>query len=772
MVRRLIFSKFLEGFNWAKTKTKEYLGLTDVLSKATKVSRTGLGLSGTLLILAGLWLLAVEPDVIAGMVFAAGLISFGLFNMISALRKGLHLSRVNQLSLLGHFVAILTFYVVVSRFLVVSYTTDTMVGTYMGVLRVLQFQSPYAFSIKPLLDQFGFSPSFYTPGVDGSFDFHLAYPSLSFLSVLPFYLVGLHDLRDPIFIFHIMSILLIFGLAPARLKSVSLAPFSLFSIVIAGSWTDSVWAFFLVLTAVLWYRNPKASWVSLGLAIAVKQIAVVIAPFLMVRLWYERPGSGLRSLTTGTSLVLAAFFLPNLPFIIASPISWWVDIVAPYLPNATPQVPGGIGLSGFLLDLGIALPSTFFLALMLGTSGVLVYLYARHFRGLNSTVFAFPILLFFFYYRSFPNYMAYWLFPLVFELGRLGGPRLKFHLTMRLPSITWRPPGGTLLRIFRQKLTPSIMLVMVLTLAFVGVSGAYISQVSNPKASIQINGVMDPDSIGVATRINVTLTNLQATPISPTFFVKYGPLPFYWATNSSTTLTGGAENTYVISAPDALSAVPRGNQFHIMIYDKLTGQLLGESSSWKVDVPAPPLVNPSLKWWVLEQSIGKKVPFGWKLSLSNTDPLVSSVTPLGVNETSGLQMTLNYTSTGKGLVEGIALSQKVLLNATSLNIHFNQSLATDITTKTMFAASVMDGTHTLFFIFSNKVTQQTITPYATNTTIVVPTQTSMWNTIRIDPQSVWNNQGWATPQIVTLTVFVQSSSVGVYYASLDGINPV
>ncbi len=772
MVRRLIFSKFLEGFNWAKTKTKEYLGLTDVLSKATKVSRTGLGLSGTLLILAGLWLLAVEPDVIAGMVFAAGLISFGLFNMISALRKGLHLSRVNQLSLLGHFVAILTFYVVVSRFLVVSYTTDTMVGTYMGVLRVLQFQSPYAFSIKPLLDQFGFSPSFYTPGVDGSFDFHLAYPSLSFLSVLPFYLVGLHDLRDPIFIFHIMSILLIFGLAPARLKSVSLAPFSLFSIVIAGSWTDSVWAFFLVLTAVLWYRNPKASWVSLGLAIAVKQIAVVIAPFLMVRLWYERPGSGLRSLTTGTSLVLAAFFLPNLPFIIASPISWWADIVAPYLPNATPQVPGGIGLSGFLLDLGIALPSTFFLALMLGTSGVLVYLYARHFRGLNSTVFAFPILLFFFYYRSFPNYMAYWLFPLVFELGRLGGPRLKFHLTMRLPSITWRPPGGTLLRIFRQKLTPSIMLVMVLTLAFVGVSGAYISQVSNPKASIQINGVMDPDSIGVATRINVTLTNLQATPISPTFFVKYGPLPFYWATNSSTTLTGGAENTYVISAPDALSAVPRGNQFHIMIYDKLTGQLLGESSSWKVDVPAPPLVNPSLKWWVLEQSIGKKVPFGWKLSLSNTDPLVSSVTPLGVNETSGLQMTLNYTSTGKGLVEGIALSQKVLLNATSLNIHFNQSLATDITTKTMFAASVMDGTHTLFFIFSNKVTQQTITPYATNTTIVVPTQTSMWNTIRIDPQSVWNNQGWATPQIVTLTVFVQSSSVGVYYASLDGINPV
>jgi len=772
VIGRLVFSKFISGLQWSKGILNEYLGLNDAISRATKVSRLGLGLSGGLLVLAGLWLLAVEPGVVAGLVLAIGLVGFGLFNLISALGKGLPLSRANQFSLAGHFVAILAFYIVLSRFLVVSYTTDTMVGTYMGVLRVLQFQSPYGFSIKPLLDQFGFSPSYYTPGVDGSFDFHLAYPSLSFLSVLPFYLVGLHDLRDSVFIFHIMSILLLFGLAPARLKSVTLAPFSLFSIVIAGSWTDSVWAFFLVLTAVLWYRNPKASWASLGLAIAVKQIAVVIAPFLMVRLLYERPGSRLRSLASSMSMMLSAFFLPNLPFIIASPSSWWADIVAPYLPNATPQVPGGIGLSSFLLDLGIALPSTFFLALMLGTSGILVFLYARHFRGLNSMVFVFPILLFFFYYRSFPNYMAYWLFPLVFELGRLAGPRLRLHLTMKLPSIAWRPPSGTLLRIFRQKLTPSIVLVMVVTLAFVGVSGAYISQVSAAKASIQINGVMDPDSLGAATRINVTLTNLLATPVSPTFFVKYGPLPFYWTTNSSAALTGGAENTYLISAPDALSAVPRGDQFRIMIYDKLTGQLLGESSSWKVDVPAPPLVNPGLKWWVLEQSVGKKVPFGWKLSLSNTDPLVSSVTPLGVNGTSGLQMMLNYTSAGRGLVQGLALSQKVLLNATSVNIHFNQSLTTNITTKTMFAATVTDGTHTLFFIFSNKVTQQTITPYATNTTIVVPTQISGWNSVRMDSQSVWNSQGWATPQIVTVTVFVESSSVGVYYTSIDGINPV
>jgi hypothetical protein len=771
VVRRLILSKFSGAIGRSKIKLKDYLGVSDVLSKATKISRTGLGLSGALLIVAGLWLLAVVPDVVAGLVLATGLIVFGLFNLISALTKGLTISRANQLSLAGHFVAILSFYVVLSRFLQVSYTTDTIVGTYMGVLRVLQFQSPYGFSIKPLLDQFGFSPSFYTPGVDGSFDFHLAYPSLSFLSVLPFYLVGLHDLRDSVLIFHIMSILLLFGLAPARLKSITLAPFSLFSIVIAGSWTDSVWAFFLILTAVLWYRHPKASWISLGLTVAVKQIAVVIVPFLLIRLWYQKPESRLQTLSSSIGLMLAAFLLPNIPFIIASPGSWWADIVAPYLPNATPQVPGGIGLSGFLLDLGVALPSSFFLVLMLGTSSLLLFLYARHFRGLNSVVFAFPILLFFLYYRSFPNYMAYWLFPLVFELGRLGGPRLRLPLTMKLPGIAWRPSGGTLLRVFRQKLTPSIVLVLVVTLAFVGVSGAYISQVSSPKALIQINGVMDPDSIGAATVMNVTFKNLLTTPVSPTFFVKYGPLPYFWSTNSSGVVTAGSQSNYMISASDALSAVPRGDQFHVMIYDKLTGQLLGESQSWKVDVSAPPLANPWLKWWILEQSLGKKAPFSWTASLSNTDPVASSFTPLGRNGTSGVRMTLNYTSNPNGLVEGLVLSQRVPLNATGVNIHLNQSLTTNIATKTMFGASVTDGTHNLYFIFSDKATQQTISSYPTNTTVIVPTSTSMWNTIRIDPQTLWNSQGWTTPQQVTLAVFLQSAAEGVYYASINAINP-
>jgi len=728
-------------------------------------------LSGSFLLGVGLWVLIVDPFLLWTQGLAAGLFAMGIFNLLAAFRNRLSLLRVNQFSLAGYAVSLLAMYLFASRFVMISYTTDTIVGTYMGVLRVLQLQSPYGFSIKPLLDKFGFSPSYYTPGVNGSFDFNLAYPSLSFLSILPFYFLGLHDVRDTIFIFFGLSILLIFGLAPARLKSVSLAPFGLFPFVIAGSWTDSVWAFFLVLTSVLWSRHPKSSWISLGLAVAVKQIAIVAAPFLLIRLWHENPQSRARSLGTSVGLMLTAFFLPNLPFIISTPASWWADVVAPFLPNTPAQVPGGIGLSSALLDLGIALPSTFFLVLMIGASSALLYLYARRYRGLNSIVFAFPILVFFFYYRSFPNYMAFWLFPLVFELCRLGGPNLRLAFPTRLPSIAWRPPAGTLLRIVRQKLTPSLMVVMALTVAFVGVSGAYISQASNPRSSIQINGVMDPDSIGAATMINVTVTNLLSIPVSPIFFVKYSPLPYFWASNSTALLNSGSTGTYVINAPDGLSAVPRGDQFHIVIYDRLTGQLLGESSSWKSDIPAPSLENPKFKWWVLDPSVGTKVPFDWKLSPTNTDPVWSGINPLGVNGTGGVQIIMNYTSPMAG-IEKLALSQKVLLNATSVTIHFNQSLTTNTATNLIFAASVTDGSHTLYYIFSTRATQQTVTSYSTNTTVIIPTQRSQWNMITISPQSIWNAQGWGTSQQVTLTLFLESNSAGVYYVNLDRIGPV
>ena len=309
---------------------------------------------------------------------------------------------------------------------------------------------------------------------------------------------------------------------------------------------------------------------------------------------------------------------------------------------------------------------------------------------------------------------------------------------------------------------------MALTLAFMGVSGAYISQVAKAKAAIQVNSVADPDSIGAATTINVTLTNLLTTPVSPTFFVKWAPLTYLWNSNSTPQLSPGSANTYAITAPDALSAVPTGATFHLLIYDKLTSQLLGESTGYKADTLVPSLANPSLKWWVLDSSVGKRVPFDWKLSTVNTDLLSSRITPLGYNGTSGAQMVLNSTLSSPGLSQ-LTFSQRLLFNATRVNIHFNQSFTTHAG-GTIFGASITDGTHTVYYVFSDRTTQQIISTFTANTTVTVPITPAQWNTVPIDPASIWTAQQWALPQQATLTVFLETASVGVYYASFDSIN--
>jgi uncharacterized membrane protein len=764
MVFRLVNSLYLR----LRAGIRGFVGSDVAVSSATRWARIGLGVSGGFLTLAGLVVLFLEPFTTWALATAFGLLAFGLVNIISVLAKKLTLVRANKLSLIGYLIAVVALYAILSRSLFVTYTTDTIVGTYLGVLKAAQFQSPYAFSIKPLMDFFGFSTSYYTPGVNGTFDFHLAYPSLSFLSLLPLYVAGLHDLRDGVFLFYLVSLLIIFGLAPSRLKSISLAPFGLFPFVIASSWTDSVWAFFLVLTALLWYRHPKASWLSFGLAVATKQVAIVVAPFLLIRLWNERTGSRPRVIGGAIGLMAAAFFLPNLPFIIASPGAWWSDVVAPYLPNTASQVPGGIGLSNILLDLGVALPASFFLVTMLGVTSLLLYAYARHYRGLNSLVFGFPILMFFFYYRSFPNYMAYWVFPLVLDFCRLGGPNLRLLLSIRMPRISWRPTTSSFVATFRRRLTPSLVILIVLTTAFAGVSGAYLSQAASPRAQIQINSAADPDSIGAATLMNVTLKNLETTPVLPNFFVKFSPLPYFWTKNSSATLASGSEQSYVINAPDAYSAIPSGDTFHVLVYDNLTNQLLGESSASRAILPTPRVANPGLRWWALDQSLGRRVPWDWRLAMPNVDPTTSGIDPLGVNGTSGLAFTLNYTSPA-GALERLTLSQRLLFNSTTVQLGLNQSLTTDLATKTMLFASITDGTHTVYYVFSSEATQQSVSQYSANSTVIVPVRVSQWTNVTLDPQSVWNSQSWGVPQQVTLTVTIQATASGVYYASLDEI---
>ena len=311
---------------------------------AGPLTRIGMVFSAVFMIGVGNWIFASFAGPVA--LTSLALVCPALVILFLAWRRNVSAGRANLITLSCHLCALLTFYFLTTRFLSVVYSTDSIIGTYMGVVRVLHLQNPYLYSIKPFLDQFGLPPSFYTPRVDGSFEFHLNYPAVNFLSFAPLYLLGIHDLRDGVLLFHLLSLLVIFWIMPGRFKALSLAPFTFyFPWAIAGSLTDSVWAFALLLSAVTWYKSRKASFGFLGLAGASKQLAFLVLPYLLVRNWRETEGSRLRSSTRMIAYLFAGFWIPNLPFLLFSPHDWWEGVVAPYLPGTTPQIMGGIGLS-------------------------------------------------------------------------------------------------------------------------------------------------------------------------------------------------------------------------------------------------------------------------------------------------------------------------------------------------------------------------------------------------------------------------------------------
>src|SRR5207245_11171898 len=141
----------------------------------------------------------------------------------------------------------------------------------------------------------------------------------------------------------------------------------------------------------------------------------------------------------------AAFRVPNIPCMLSSPSLWCAGTIAPDFPGGAAQVPGAVGLSEILLDIALAPPSRFFVALMGLVSVGSLYLYSTRFSKSRYFVWIFPIVIMFFYYRSFPNYIFYWAFPLAYEFFK-SRPAVSIWHFSPLHRIPWHPSMGSTLR--------------------------------------------------------------------------------------------------------------------------------------------------------------------------------------------------------------------------------------------------------------------------------------------------------------------------------------
>src|SRR5437667_9836047 len=103
------------------------------------------------------------------------------------------------------------------------------------------------------------------------------------------------------------------------------------------------------------------------------------------------------------------------------------------------------------------------------------------------------------------------------------------------------------------------------------------------------------------------------------------------------------------------------------------------------------------------------------------------------------------------------ISQKILLNATTVNLSLFDPAATSTGTGAVLGIVVTDGAHELSYIFSNTTAKPTFSASGYNATTIVPIAASAWTTVSIDTKQVWQSQGWAVPKQETFTNFLQDS---------------
>ena len=267
-----------------------------------------------------------------------------------------------------------------------------------------------------------------------------SYPALSFLLYAPLVWLGLPDIL-------LLNLLAFVALAiwlvaraprPERLWTAlglsAALPLLLFSLIA----DTEVIALAFILIAWRYRESQWASAIALGLGCAFRQYCWFFVPFFLLdTLLTNAPtlalaGSlGERALAWGRSLragaaretamraliVLGAFLIPNLPYLIASPATWWASL---WLPITEPLFPLGVGIvalaKGHLLPYApVALYTALEITALIGC----LWAQARWREKLREAVPLLALIPLYFAWRALPNYFAIVPLLALFAVGSL-----------------------------------------------------------------------------------------------------------------------------------------------------------------------------------------------------------------------------------------------------------------------------------------------------------------------------------------------------------------
>jgi uncharacterized membrane protein len=305
-------------------------------------------------------------------------------------------------------------------FVAPDYGTDEMAFDQYAAQLALHGMNPYLHSMAPAFPLFHVSPNGYTFQLDGTPVTALSYPALSFEAYLPLLALGITtqaavwaDVAA-----WAASTALLYAVLPRSVAPLAavIASIDVYIGYASGGVTDSLFVPLLIVAAVGWdrfalARGPRA-WlgpVGMGLAMAVKQTPWLILPFVLAGIALEsRHARGtrqaLRDCRRYAAVTLAAFLVPNLPYLLDDPAAWLRGILMPVISRSVPAGQGLISLSLSLTVGGGSLTAYNVAAFVVFAT--IFACYVAMYPAFKWPAFLLPSIALFFADRSFGSYLV------------------------------------------------------------------------------------------------------------------------------------------------------------------------------------------------------------------------------------------------------------------------------------------------------------------------------------------------------------------------------
>lgn len=456
-------------------------------------------------------------------------------------------------------------------------------------------QNPYTWDFGGIFDIRRSHHSSSTPLLNGASERPYPYPALPFLLVVPFQAAGLPGVFSVSILAHIAVLGVAFAAAPRQWQPLillpSLAGFDFEILTVIGN-LDILWALALIGVVVTW-RHSVLRAIFYGIAISLKQSPILLAPFLLIRLWYEEgqhrsyPHIARFVLTSG-----AIFALFNGPFILWNPPAWFEGYTAPVREALVILSHGGVAAltqSGMLY-----LPKTYFLIAGLAILGLLLFIYSRHHDRLRDALWIMPGIVMWFSFRALVSYWAYWAFPMILAVVRYKPsvkladrqPSWKLTLAVMAGAISGLLAAGVLLASSTAPVELSLRLPMF---AHQGAIDRLVLEVANHG-----NHILTP-------RFSVQSRRTSTNPLP--WYIEDGPLALQPGETAIYTITSSrSDRTFYGHEPVQLVVTDAGGDY------SLRGVLTIESDPaylWPDMIP-----NADYRMWDAEW----ESPFSWQVS--------------------------------------------------------------------------------------------------------------------------------------------------------------